>query len=110
MLYFLCFVLFAVGLYGILVKKNIIKLIISVLIINYAIHFFLILCGYRWKGQAPILAQNNTMNAVDPLPQVLVMISIMSGAAVTALLVTIALCLYREFGTFDIRKMNDLKG
>ncbi len=45
--YVFCVLLFAVGLYAITVKKNLVKVIIGVIIIHNAINLFLILPGYR---------------------------------------------------------------
>jgi multicomponent Na+:H+ antiporter subunit C len=47
---------------------------------------------------------------VDPLPQALVLTSIVIGLAVTALLVAIAIRIYEKYGTFDITKIRRLKG
>ncbi len=106
----LCFILFSVGIYGLLVKKNIIKLIMSMMISSYAIHIFLIASGFRWHGSTPVLdlaqrAQERIL--VDPLPQTLVLISIIVGAAMTSLLCVLAIRLYQKFGTFDITKMKE---
>ena len=85
--YILCFVLFCVGLYCVLRKRNIIKIIIGLGIIEYAVNLFLILVGYRSQGRAPILAKDQTVaNIVDPLPQALVLTAIVIGLAVTALI------------------------
>jgi len=110
-LYFLCFVLFCVGLYCILRKRNIIKIIMGLIIIEYAVNLFLILIGYRTQGRAPILAQDQEiLNMVDPLPQALVLTTIVIGLAVTAVVVSIAIRIYEKYGTFDITKIRRLKG
>lgn len=111
MIYLLCLILFSVGLYCIVTKRNLIKIIIGLGIIEYAVNLFLILIGYRMKGRAPILAEDQVIkNMVDPLPQALVLTSIVIGLAVTALLVAIAVRIYERYGTFDIRKISRLKG
>ena len=109
--YFLCLVLFCIGLYCVLRKRNIIKIIIGLGIIEYAVNLFFVLVGYRMHGRAPILAKGQIIsNMVDPLPQALVLTSIVIGLAVTALLVTLAIRIYEKYGTFDITKINKLKG
>jgi multicomponent Na+:H+ antiporter subunit C len=47
---------------------------------------------------------------VDPLPQALVLTSIVIGLGVTALVISIALRIYEKYGTFDITKIRKLKG
>ena len=110
MIYLLCFVLFGVGIYGLIVKKNIIKLIMSMMISSYAIHIFFIASGFRWHGRTPVLdlaSQSKDIVMVDPLPQAIVLNSIIISAAITSLLCVIAIRLYQKFGTFDITKMKE---
>ena len=109
--YILCFVLFCIGLYCILRKRNIIKIIIGLGIMEYAVNLFFVLIGYRMHGRAPILSKTEEiLNIVDPIPQALVLTAIVIGLAVTALLVTIAIRIYEKYGTFDITKIQRLKG
>ncbi|MBL7069017.1 MAG: NADH-quinone oxidoreductase subunit K [Candidatus Omnitrophica bacterium] len=111
MIYFLCMVLFAIGLYGVLRKRNLIKIIIGLIIIEYATHLLFILVGYRKGGRSPILAPDQEiLKIVDPLPQALILTAIVIGLAVTALIVAIAMRVYDRYGTFDITKIRRLKG
>jgi len=110
-IYLMCLILFCVGVYCILVKKNLIKIIIGIGIVEYAVNLFFILVGYRLRGRAPILAKEQVIqNMVDPLPQALVLTAIVIGLAITALIVAIAMRLYEKYGTFDITKIRKLKG
>ncbi|MDD5566363.1 MAG: sodium:proton antiporter [Candidatus Omnitrophica bacterium] len=110
-LYILCTVLFAVGLYCLLVKKNLVKKIIGLGIMEYAINLFFILTGYRTAAEAPILDRELAItNFVDPLPQALILTSIVIGLAVTALMVAIAVRLYEKYRTFDINEIRRLRG
>jgi multisubunit Na+/H+ antiporter MnhC subunit len=111
MLYFLCLVLFCVGLYGVLRKRNIVKMIVGLGIMEYAMNLFFVLLGYRFDGRAPIYAKDQEiLNMVDPLPQALVLTSIVIGLGVTALVISIAIRIYEKYGTFDITKIKKLKG
>lgn len=110
-LYLLCLTLFCIGLYGVLRKRNIVKIIIGLAIIEYSINLFFVLLGYRFHGRAPLDAQDqNILDMVDPLPQALVLTSIVIGLGVTALVISIALKIYDKYGTFDITKIRRLKG
>jgi len=110
-LYFLCFVLFCVGLYCVLRKRNIIKIIIGLAIIEYAVNLFFILAGYRTNGRAPILAKDQeVLNMVDPLSQAVVLTTIVIGMAVTVVAVSLAIRIYEKYGTFDITKIRRLRG
>lgn len=109
--YFLCLVLFCIGLYCVLRKRNIIKIVIGLGIMEYAVNLFFVLVGYRSHGRAPILAKGQEiLNMVDPLPQALVLTAIVIGLAVTALIVAIAIRLYEKYDTFDITKIRRLRG
>ena len=110
-LYLLCLTLFSCGIYCILRKRNIIKIIIGIIISEYAAHLFLVLLAYRMKGRSPIFSPGaDIKNMVDPLPHALVLTAIVIGLATTALLVGIAMRIYEKYGTFDITKIKELKG
>ncbi len=110
-IYLLCFVLFCVGLYGVARKRNLIKIIIGLAIMEYAVNLFLILIGYRMQGRAPIFAKDQqVLNMVDPLVQAVVMTTIVIGLAVIMLIAAIAVRIYEKYGSFDITKIKKLKG
>lgn len=109
--YFLSFILFLIGIYCIATKKNLIKIIVGLAVVEYAVNLFLVLLSYRAGGHAPIinLARPDWIY-VDPLPQALVLTSIVIGLAVLALMVAIALRIYERYGTLDITEIRRLKG
>ncbi len=111
MIYFLCFLLFCIGLYCIIVKRNMIKIIIGMGILDYATFLFLVLIGYRMEGRSPIYSSSQEVkNMVDPIPQALVLTAIVIGLAVLALMIAIAIRLYEKYGTFDITEIRKLRG
>ena len=109
--YMLCMVLFSIGLYCVLRKRNIIKIIIGIGIMEYATNLFFILVGYVKDGHSPICVRDQAITRmVDPLPQVVVLTAIVLGLSITLLLISVAIKLYEKYGTFDITKINKLKG
>jgi len=113
-LYILILILFFVGLYGVLVKKNLIKVIIGIVIMSHSINLLLILLGYRKGGIAPILTEGVSLQkfvekGVDPLPQALVLTSIVVDLAMVAFLAALAIRLYEKYGTFDTEQIRRLK-
>lgn len=109
--YLLCLTLFLLGIYCILRKRNIIKIIIGIIISEYAVNLFFILAAYKMHGRAPIHSPDTEIvNMVDALPQALVLTAIVIGLATTALLVAIAMRIYEKYGTFDITKIKELRG
>ena len=125
MLYALCFLLFMIGLYCAVVKKNMVKIVIGIMIIEYAANLFLIMLGYRAGGVAPIVdqsaitqtaagqtevAQSFVSASVDPLPQALVLTAIVISLGSLALMISICIRTYEKYGTFDITQIRRLKG
>ena len=113
--YALCLILFLVGLYGVLSQKNLIKLIIALGIMEYAVNMLLIMVGYRKDGIAPIMQSSVGLekfvsSTVDPLPQAMVLTAIVINVAVLALSVVIAIRLYQKYGTYDITQIRRLRG
>ena len=91
-LYLLCLTLFCLGVYCMLRKRNIIKIIVGVIIAEYAVNLFFVMVGYRYQGRSPILSEDApVLNMVDALPQAVVLTSIVIGLATTAVLIAIAI-------------------
>lgn len=115
MMYVLIAILLAIGLYGLFAKRHVVKKILGLVIVEHAINLFLISVGYREGGTPPILTRGEdpaafVQGAVDPLPQALVLTSIVIGLGVVMMLVALALRLYERFGTLDTTRMNRLHG
>ena len=114
-IYVMAFAVLLLGLYAVVAKKNVIKIIIGVLILDYAVNLILVLVGYRSGGEAPILGEGQSAaelaaKAVDPLPQAMVLTSIVIGLGLTALMVAMAIRLYEKYGTFDVSQIRKLRG
>lgn len=115
MIYGLCFVLLAVGLWGALGKRNAVKVVMALVIMEHAVHLLLLLLGYRHGGQPPILQRGDDVaafaaSAVDPLPQALVLTSIVIGLGALALLVALCARLRDHYGSFDLGRMRRWNG
>ncbi|MGE5682772.1 MAG: sodium:proton antiporter [Bacillota bacterium] len=109
--YLLCIVLFLVGLYGVLTKRDLIKIILALGIMGYAANLFLILIAFRNNSLYPILAEGKkTVQMVDPLPQALVLTSIVIELGTTAMMVSLAIKIFQKYKTFDITKIRRLRG
>ncbi len=115
MVYILCFALFLLGLYCVLTKKNTVKIVVGLAIMEYATNLFLVLLGYRKDGVAPIVDRSTDpleflARCVDPLPQALVLTAIVIGLGVTAMAIALCIRLYEKYGTFDVSEIRRLKG
>ena len=120
--YALCFLLFVIGLYCAVVKKNMVKIVIGIMVMEYAVNLFLIMLGYRLGGIAPIVGREDigsvagrvgdlfVSSSVDPLPQALVLTAIVISLGSLALMISICIRTYERYGTFDITEIRRLKG
>ena len=110
-IYLMCFALFLVGIYGILTKRDMIKIILSIGIMSYAANLMFILIAYKGNGIFPILQEGTSPGVmVDPLPQALVLTAIVIELGTTALLVALAVKIFQHYNTFDITKIKRLSG
>ena len=113
--YVIAMLLITLGFYCLLFKRNLIKLIIGLSVMTDGIHLFLISMGYRTGGIAPIVTGGSTSNlpnfasrAVDPLPQALVLTSIVINICITAMALSLSIYAYRHYGTLDPSKIRRL--
>ena len=109
--YFGAFSLIFIGLYIVLAKKNLIKVIIGLSILDTGINLFLITVGYIKEGTAPIFSKPGIQASlkVDPVPQALVLTAIVIGVAILALALSLAVKLYKHYGTLNLRKIKKLR-
>lgn len=104
--------LILIGLYAVLTKKSLIKIIIGLSIIDGGIHLLLIGIGYIKNGTAPIFSpgfENASAQMVDPVPQALVLTAIVIGFGVTAVALSLIIRLYRHHNTLKIDEIKNLK-
>ncbi len=106
-----CMILVALGLWTLLIKRNLVKLVIGVGLIESGVNLFLVALGYVRGGIPPIYTYAPTTAPwVLPTPQALTLTSIVIGVATTALMLAFAVVIYRHKGTLDTRKIRDLRG
>ena len=107
-------IIIAIGLYTVAFKRNLVKIAMGITIIQSGVNLFLITLGYREDGLAPIfthLPKDTTIpeGMVLPVPQALTLTSIVIGVAVLALILSLIMTIYKEYGTLDTLKMRRLK-
>lgn len=103
--------LILIGLYMVLAKTNLIKIILGLSFLDTGTHVLLVAIGYIPGRTAPILSEGmaETTAVVDPIPQALVLTAIVIGVGVLALALALAIRVYRHYGTLDVQKMKGLK-
>jgi multicomponent Na+:H+ antiporter subunit C len=104
--------LIVIGLYAVLLKKHLVKIVIGLSIIDAGIHLLFVAVGYISGGTAPIFSPGNEnagARMVDPVPQALVLTAIVIGFAVTALALSLVIRLYKHHHTANIDQLKSLK-
>ncbi len=97
-------VLVTVATYLIL-SKNVLRIILGTAIISHAAHLMIMTMGGLKNGQVPILGDDSAAVYVDPVPQALILTSIVIGFAVTALLLVLAYRTYQTLGTDSLEQL-----
>jgi multicomponent Na+:H+ antiporter subunit C len=106
-----CLLLLLIGLYAVVAKRNLIRIIIGFSLIEYAVNLFFALVGFKTGGLPPIVTDlAMPRNFVDPVPQALVLTAIVIGLSTTALMLALAMRVYEKYRTFDIVEIRRLKG
>lgn len=102
--------LIVIGLFAAIFIDNIIKKVIGIAFIEEGVNLFLICLGYKAGGVVPIYlpgmtADWFTANSAYPLPQALVLTSIVIGASTLAVMLALAMVLYRKHGTLSTKEI-----
>lgn len=108
MIQYFSIVLLLIGIYGLLTQKHLIRLVAALNIFEIGLNLFIISVGYVQGGLAPILTSQENTSAllyVDPLPQALVLTSIVIGVGITALALALVRRMYKTYGTYNLDEM-----
>jgi multicomponent Na+:H+ antiporter subunit C len=97
--------LIIVGLYAIIFKRNLIKIVIGITIIQSGVNLFLITLGYRENSTAPIYTSSPGYIMSLPVPQALTLTSIVIGVAVLALMLSLIIHIFRNYKTLNVKKL-----
>ena len=111
--YIASFFLIALGFYTIITKYNLVKTVIGLGITDYGVNILIISIGFNPGGTAPIFTPGELTPAsyfVDPIPQALTLTSIVIGACVTAMSLSLVIKLEESYGTLDTREIRRLRG
>ncbi len=91
--------LLAIGLYGVLARRNLLRLIIGLeILVNAACLCFAALSAMARPGQA------------DPLVGVVIIVVLAIGGCIAAFGLALALAIYRRLGTLDAWALRKLRG
>ena len=101
----------AVGLYGIVTSRHLVHQIICLIVVQSSTYVLLLGIGYVTGAVAPYFYDIPVHTpAVDPVVQALALTDVVVEAAVTALLLAIAVQAQKRFGTLDPHELAPFKG
>lgn len=101
--------LFAVGLVGLFTQKHLIKVFLSLTMMEVAIFIMFVGLQYKVGHTAPILTNGMTTftNMVDPIPQAMILTTIVIALAILGLGLSFGIEYFKLTGNDDISKMNE---
>ena len=107
--YWVYIALMMIGLYGIIIKNNIMKKIIGLSILQTAVILFFVSIGAKRDATIPIIDQTNASvhteisatHFINPLPHVLMLTAIVVAVATLGVALSMAIKIYREYNTLE---------
>lgn len=104
--YWAIVLLLVIGLYGMLMKRNLMKKLIGMIIFQNAIILLFVTAAFKWGGATiPILWKSlppeQADNYLNPLPQTLMLTAIVVGVAITGVGFALLITIYRNFETLE---------
>ena len=105
--------LIVIGLAGLMIRRNLLKMVLGFSLIDTGIHLLIATLGSNPQKTAPIVDSQELLKnpglMVDPVPQALVLTAIVIGVGVTALMLAYVIRLYALRGSLDVRDFGRMK-
>jgi len=103
--YWFTFILMMIGLYGMTMKKNLVKKVIGMNIFQVSIIIFYVAGAVKWGGTVPILEPAlgvaDSAKYINPLPHTLMLTAIVVGVATTGVAFALIISIYKRYNTLD---------
>ncbi len=112
-------VLFCTGLYTVLTRRNMIKMVMGLSLMESSTYLFMVSLAYRAKSTAPVLygpppgASAKSLahgNVADPVLQNFCLTAIVIGVAITAVFLTVVVRIAQHYRTLDVGEVRELRG
>jgi len=112
--YWFTLALLVIGLYGMMMKKNLVKKLIGMTIFQVSIIIFFIASSVKWGATVPILDHGDiekvhlgmtsaieTAKYINPLPHTLMLTAIVVGVATTGVAFGLVIMIYKRYKTLN---------
>jgi len=106
--YLMIVILLAIGIYGMLGKRNLLKKVIGMNIFQTTIFLFFIEGSTKLGATVPVIDAQLGMEAaryINPLPHVLILTGIVVGLSLTGAALAFLIVIYRTYKTLDDRSI-----
>jgi multicomponent Na+:H+ antiporter subunit C len=107
--YWFTIILLAIGLYGILIKKNLVKKTIGLSIFQAGVILFFVSIATKWDATVPVksseLPVSEVANYMNPLPHTLMLTAIVVGVATLGVAFTQLITIYNRYNTLNEQEL-----
>jgi multicomponent Na+:H+ antiporter subunit C len=98
-----------IGLYAMIAKRNLVKKIVGMNILQTAVILFYVSIGAKRHADLPIIAHGHggashavrAADYINPLPHVLMLTAIVVSVATLGVAIALAIKIYRQYGTLE---------
>jgi multicomponent Na+:H+ antiporter subunit C len=117
--YLAAVVLFGLGLYVVLTRRNLIKIVMGLSVMESSTYLLLVSLAYRRGSTAPVLlsppaGQSETQlshgNVADPVLQNFCLTAIVIGVAITAVFLAVVVRIAQHYRSLDADDIRELHG
>jgi multicomponent Na+:H+ antiporter subunit C len=111
--------LFCLGLYTVLTRRNLLKIVMGMSLMEASTYLFLLSLAYRNRSTAPVLltppAGQSPQelahgNVADPVLQNFCLTAIVIGIAVTGVFLAVVVRIAQHYRTLDADRVRDMRG
>ncbi|MDP9075590.1 MAG: sodium:proton antiporter [Actinomycetota bacterium] len=111
--------LFSIGLYAVLTKRNLVKIVMGLSLMEASTYLLLLSFAYRPHSTAPVLlnpppgqtpAQLAAGNVADPVLQNFCLTAIVIGVAVTGVFLAVTVRIAQHYRTLDSNDVRAMRG
>ncbi|HEX3796006.1 MAG TPA: sodium:proton antiporter [Acidimicrobiales bacterium] len=111
--------LFSIGLYSVLTRRNLLKIVMGLSLMESSTYLFLISLAYRAHSTAPVLlgppGHESTSTLVhgsvaDPVLQNFCLTAIVIGVAVTGVFLAVIVRIVQHYRTLDADRIREMRG
>lgn len=107
--YWFTITLLAIGLYGMLMKKNLVKKTIGLSIFQMGVILYFVSVATKWEATVPVkidgLPVEEVANYMNPLPHTLMLTAIVVGVATLGVALTLLISIYKRYNTLNEQEL-----